>query len=75
MTETKPPRSHPFGLQRRHYLALRIVLAVGIVVVGVTLHHHGPVYVVIRVLYFALILSVIVWRIRRRRARRPGNQG
>jgi Flp pilus assembly protein TadB len=72
MTEAKPPRTHPFGMQRRHYIAIRVLLAVGIVVVGVTLHHHGPIYIVIRVVYFALIVSAVVWRIRRRRAHRRG---
>lgn len=70
MTQTKPPRTHPFGLQRRHYIAIRVLLAAGIILVGVTLHHHGPIYVVIRVAYFALIVSVVVWRIRRRREHR-----
>jgi Flp pilus assembly protein TadB len=67
MTETKPPRPQPFGLPRRHYIALRVILALGFIVVGVTLHHHGAVYIVIRVVYLALIAGVVVWRIRRRR--------
>jgi len=70
MTETKPPRSYPFGLRRHHFIAIRVLLVVGVVVVGATLHHHGPLYDVIRGLYFALILGFVVWRLNRRRIHR-----
>jgi Flp pilus assembly protein TadB len=73
MTQTKPPRSQPFGLEPSHYLAIRILLGLGFIVVGVTLHHHGAVYVVIRVFYFALIVCFVVWPIRRRRADRQSS--
>jgi Flp pilus assembly protein TadB len=70
MTASKPPKSYPFGLRRRHFLAIRVLLVVGIVVVGITLHHHGPLYDVIRGVYFALILGFVVWRLNRRRIHR-----
>lgn len=70
MTETKPAKSYPFGLRRRHFIAIRVLLVVGIVVVGITLHHHGPLYDAIRVLYFALILGFVAWRLNRRRIHR-----
>jgi Flp pilus assembly protein TadB len=76
MTDTKPPKSYPFGLRRHHFIAIRVVLIVGIVVVGITLHHHGPLYDVIRGLYFALIIGFVVWRLNRRRVhRRTGADG
>jgi hypothetical protein len=70
MTETKPPKSYPFGLRRHHFIAIRVLLVVGIVVLGITLHHRGPLYDVIRGLYFALILGFVVWRLNRRRIHR-----
>ncbi|HWB22488.1 MAG TPA: hypothetical protein VG652_06330 [Gaiellaceae bacterium] len=70
MTQTKPPRRYPFGLQRRHYLAIRVILVVGIVLVGATLHHHGAVYVAIRMVYLALVVVLIAWRLNLRRQRR-----
>jgi Flp pilus assembly protein TadB len=70
MTEAKPPKSYPFGLRRHHFIAIRVLLVVGVVVVGSTLHHHGPLYIVIRGLYFALILGFIVWRLNGRRVHR-----
>ena len=70
MTESKPPKAYPFGLRRHHFIAIRVVLIVGIVLVGITLHHHGPLYDVIRVAYFALILGLVAWRVNRRRVHR-----
>lgn len=67
---TRPERRGPFGIRRRHYIIARVVIALGIVLVGVTLHHHGAVYDAIRGLYLVLIVSLIVWRVRQRRARR-----
>jgi Flp pilus assembly protein TadB len=66
----KQRRPGPFGIQRRHYVAIRIVAALGIVLVGVTLHHHGPAYDAIRGVYLVLIVALVVWRIRARRERR-----
>lgn len=60
----------PFGMRRRHYMILRVALALGIVVVGVTLHHHGAAYDVIRGVYFVAIVALVVWRVRSRRSRR-----
>jgi Flp pilus assembly protein TadB len=57
-------------MQRKHFLAIRIALVAGFLLVGVTLHHHGATYNVIRVIYIALIVGLIVWRIRVRRSRR-----
>ncbi|HWB23344.1 MAG TPA: hypothetical protein VG652_10695 [Gaiellaceae bacterium] len=70
MTQRKPPRSQPFGLEPSHYIAIRVLLALGFIAVGVTLHHHGLVYIAIRVFYVALIVWFLLWRIRRRRAQR-----
>lgn len=75
MTQTKPPKAYPFGLRRHHFLAIRVVLVVGIVLVGITLHHHGPLYDAIRVVYFALILGLVVWRLNRRRVHRRAGSG
>jgi hypothetical protein len=66
----RPRRSGPFGMPRRTYVIVRVVLALGIIVVGTTLHHKGAVYDVIRVAYLALIVGLIVWRFSMRRARR-----
>ena len=49
---------------------VRVVLALGIIVVGTTLHHKGAAYDVIRGAYLVLIVGLIVWRISMRRARR-----
>jgi Flp pilus assembly protein TadB len=68
MTERSPARSGPFGMRRKHYILVRVALAVGIIVLGVTLHHHGPIYVAIRVAYLALIIGALAWRVRRRRS-------
>ena len=57
-------------MQRKHFLAIRIALVLGFVLVGITLHHHGATYDVVRVIYVALIVGLIVWRIRVRRSRR-----
>ena len=66
----QPRRAGPFGMRRRHYLIARVGLALGIVVIGVTLHHHGGAYDAIRGVYLVLILALVVWRIRSRRSRR-----
>jgi hypothetical protein len=57
-------------MRRRTYVVVRVVLALGIIVVGTTLHHKGVAYDVIRGAYLVLIVGLIVWRISMRRARR-----
>jgi Flp pilus assembly protein TadB len=57
-------------MHRRHYIAVRVFLALGIVLVGVTLHHHGTAYDAIRGVYLIVIVALIVWRINNRRQRR-----
>ena len=69
-TTTQPRRAGPFGLRRKHYVAVRVALALGIVVIGVTLHHHGGAYDAIRGVYFVAILALVAWRIRNRRSGR-----
>jgi Flp pilus assembly protein TadB len=66
----KPPRSHPFGLQRRHYIAVRVILVLAVVLLGVALHHRGDAYYAVRGFYLVLIVALVVWRIRARRERR-----
>jgi hypothetical protein len=66
----RPRGSGPFGLPRRTYVIVRVVLALGIIVVGTTLHHKGAAYDVIRGAYLVLIVGLLVWRISMRRARR-----
>ncbi|HEX4521621.1 MAG TPA: hypothetical protein VH063_18750 [Gaiellaceae bacterium] len=57
-------------MHRRHYIAVRVLLALGIVAVGISFHHHGAAYEAIRGVYLVLIIAVVVWRINSRRQRR-----
>ena len=68
--DSRPIRRGPFGLRRHHYYIIRVVLLVGIVVLGLTLHHQGAVYDTIRGVYFCLIVAVVIWRLNARRRRR-----
>ncbi len=68
--DDRPSRPSPFGMRRRNFIIARVAIAVGIVIIGVTLHHHGPAYDVIRGVYLVAIVALIVWRIHSRRARR-----
>jgi Flp pilus assembly protein TadB len=69
-TSDRPRRAGPFGMRRKHYLLVRVALALGIVAIGVTLHHHGAAYDAIRGVYLVALLALVVWRIRSRRSRR-----
>jgi Flp pilus assembly protein TadB len=71
-TTNQPRRAGSFGMRRKHYVIIRVALAVGIVVIGLTLHHHGGAYDAIRGVYFVVILALVVWRIRNRRSGRRG---
>ncbi|MEO9175679.1 MAG: hypothetical protein ABI317_09235, partial [Gaiellales bacterium] len=55
-------RPGPFGMPRRTFIIVRVVLALGIVGIGATLHHSGTIYHVIRIAYLALIAGLIIWR-------------
>jgi len=72
-TASRPRRRGPFGMRRRNFIILRVALVAGILVLGVTLHHRGSVYVVIRIVYFVIIVGLVVWRIGDRRRRRRSN--
>lgn len=72
--QQRPPRSGPFGMPRRTYVIVRVVLALGIILIGTTLHHKGAAYDVIRGAYLLLVVALIVWRIRMRRARRQARR-
>ena len=63
---SRPVRNAP----TKYYLIVRVGLALGIVVIGVTLHYHGGTYEAIRAVYLVAILALVIWRIRSRRWRR-----
>jgi hypothetical protein len=70
---SRQPRRGPFGMQRRHFIIVRVALIVGILLLGATLHHRGTAYVAIRIAYFVVIVALVVWRIGDRRRRRRSN--
>jgi hypothetical protein len=69
-TGAPPPARRPFGMRRRNFVILRVVLVAGILVLGFTLHHRGTAYVVIRAAYLVIVVGLLVWRIGNRRGRR-----
>jgi hypothetical protein len=67
LTSTGPnDRVDAWRAQRRRWMIIRIVMLVGIVVIGATLHHKGTTYDVIRVAYFALVIGFLVYRMNAR---------
>jgi Flp pilus assembly protein TadB len=62
-------RRSPRGSYFRTRLGIRLALIAALVVGGIIFHHHGHGYAVVRGLYLAAVVGLLIWRISYRQRR------